>query len=110
MTKVRFVEACYQTVMRWDVESIAQENNFKVEDIDNMYVGKWVRLFIYLKNGEVHIVESNNSDLSDNTDWKYPLNELFLDEDLNIVNLEEEPDRDTQQDYLIQEVTNKNLN
>ena len=58
MTKVRFVEACYSSVMRWDVESIAEENNFKLEDIDYMYVGKWVRLFIYLKNREVHIVES----------------------------------------------------
>tara|TARA_R100001079_G_scaffold58598_1_gene29995 strand:- start:226 stop:561 length:336 start_codon:yes stop_codon:yes gene_type:complete len=111
MTKVRFVEAWYRTVMRWDLESIAQENNFKVEDIDNIYVAKWVTLFIYLKNGEVHTVESKDSDLYDNTDWKYPLDELFLDEDSNVINFEEEePNKDTQQDYLIQEVTNKNLN
>ena len=111
MTKVRFVEAWYRSVMRWDVESIAQENNFKVEDIDYIYVAKWATLFIYLKNGEVHTVESEDSVLYDNTDWKYPLDEVFLDEDSNVINFEEEqPDKNTQQDYLIQEVTNKNLN
>ena len=111
MTKVRFVEAYYNAIMRWDIESIAQENNFKLEDIDHMYVGKWVRLFIHLKNGEVHIVEAGNSDWYDYTDWKYPLSEFFLDENSKEVNFEEEePDRDTQENYLIQEVTNKNLN
>ena len=62
MTKVRFVEACYASIMRWDVESIAQENNFKLEDIDYMYVGKWVQLFIHLKDGEVCVVDSGDHD------------------------------------------------
>lgn len=110
MTKVRFVEACYSSVMRWDVESIAEENNFKLEDIDYMYVGKWVRLFIHLKDGEVYIVDSGDHDWYNYTDWKYPLEEIHLDENRIIVNLEEEPDKDTQQNYLIQEVTNNNLN
>ena len=112
MTKVRFVEAYYRTAMKWDIESIAQEYSFKVEDIENIEVGKWVRLFITMKNGEVYIVESGNSDWYDYTDWKWASDKVFLDEDRNIVSLEvkEDPDKDTQEDYLIQEVTNKNLN
>ena len=50
-TKVRYVEAKYDTTLSWDIEAIAEKNNFKMEEIDNVEVGKWTRLFITLKDG-----------------------------------------------------------
>ena len=34
MTKVRYVEAKYDTTLSWDIEAIAEKNNFKMEEID----------------------------------------------------------------------------
>ena len=53
MTKVRYVEAMYNTAITWDIEDIAERYDFKIEDIANMEVGKWVKLFITLKDGPI---------------------------------------------------------
>jgi len=44
MTKVRYVEAKYDSTFIWDIEDVAERNNFKLEDIEKLQVGKWVRL------------------------------------------------------------------
>ena len=36
MTKVRYVEAMYNTAITWDIEDIAERYDFKIEDIANM--------------------------------------------------------------------------
>ena len=35
MTKVRYVEAKYDSTFIWDIEDVAERNNFKLEDIEN---------------------------------------------------------------------------
>ncbi len=40
MTKVRYVEAKYDTTLSWDIEAIAEKNNFKMEEIEDIKVGK----------------------------------------------------------------------
>ena len=48
MSKVRYVEAMYNTAVTWDIEDIAERYDFKIEDIKNLEVGKWVKIFITL--------------------------------------------------------------
>jgi len=86
MTKVRYVEAKYDTTISWDIEEIAERNNFKIEEIDNIEVGKWVKLFITLKDGTV-IEEDGYSD--DTTDWKWADREGFYDKDWHSIDEEE---------------------
>ena len=78
MTKVRYVEAMYNTAITWDIEDIAERYDFKIEDIANMEVGKWVKLFITLKDGTV-IEEDGGT--GDSTDWKWADREGFYDKD-----------------------------
>ena len=68
MSKVRYVEAMYNTAVTWDIEDIAKRHKFKIEEIDNMEVGKWVKLFITLKDGTI-IAEDGGT--GDSTDWKW---------------------------------------
>ena len=77
MTKVRYVEAKYDTTLSWDIEAIAEKNNFKMEEIEDIKVGKWTRLFIYLKDGTQFWEDGNESDA---TDWKWAEHHSFYDE------------------------------
>jgi len=86
MTKVRYVEAMYKTAVTWDIEDIAKRYKFKIEEIDNIEVGKWVKLFITLKDGTI-IAE--DGDESDNTDWKWADREGFYDKDWQSIDEEE---------------------
>ena len=85
MTKVRYVEAMYKTSVTWDIEDIAESHDFKIEDIANMEVGKWVKLFITLKDGTV-IEEDGGT--GDSTDWKWSEHQSFYDE--NWLSIDEE--------------------
>ena len=86
MTKVRYVEAKYDTTLSWDIEAIAEKNNFKMEEIEDIKVGKWTRLFIYLKDGTV-IEEDGGT--GDSTDWKWADREGFYDKDWLSIDEEE---------------------
>ncbi len=81
MTDVRYVEAKYDTTIMWDIESIAEGEDFELEDIEKIEVGKWVELHIMLKDGRV-ITEQARPNL-DNTDWKWSVKDSYLDEDWN---------------------------
>ena len=86
MTKVRYVEAKYDTTLVWDIEDIAKRNNFKIEEIDKMEVGKWTRLFITLKDGTQFWEDGNESDA---TDWKWAEHQGFYDKDWLSIDEEE---------------------
>ena len=86
MTKVRYVEAKYDTTLSWDIEAIAEKNNFKMEEIDKIEVGKWTRLFIYLKDGTQFWEDGNESDA---TDWKWAEHQSFYDKDWFSIDEEE---------------------
>ena len=86
MTKVRYVEAKYDTTISWDIEEIAERNNFKIEEIDKIEVGKWVRLFITLKDGTIFQEDGNDSDA---TDWKWSSLDSYLDGDWMPIDEEE---------------------
>jgi hypothetical protein len=77
MTKVRYVEAKYDTTLSWDIEAIAEKNNFKIEEIAHIEVGKWVRLFITLKDGTIFSEDGNDTDA---TDWKWSSHQGYYDE------------------------------
>ena len=76
MTKVRYVEAKYDTTLSWDIEAIAEKNNFKMEEIAKIEVGKWTILFITLKDGTIFQEEGSDGDA---TDWKWAVHQGFYD-------------------------------
>ena len=86
MTKVRYVEAKYDTTLSWDIEAIAKKNNFKMEEIEDIKVGKWTRLFITLKDGTQFWEDGNESDA---TDWKWAEHQGFYDKDWLSIHEEE---------------------
>mgnify|MGYP001239760076 FL=1 len=86
MTKVRYVEAKYDTTLSWDIEAIAEKNNFEMEEIEDIKVGKWTRLFIYLKDGTQFWEDGNESDA---TDWKWAEHQGFYDKDWLSIDEEE---------------------
>ncbi len=81
MTDVRYVEAKYDTTIMWDIEDIARDKGFELEDIEKIEVGKWVELHVTLKDGRV-IIEQARPNL-DNTDWKWSVKDSYLDDDWN---------------------------
>tara|TARA_Y100000004_G_scaffold137626_1_gene155962 strand:+ start:487 stop:744 length:258 start_codon:yes stop_codon:yes gene_type:complete len=85
MTKVRYVEAKYDTTLSWDIEAIAEKNNFKMEEIDKIEVGKWTRLFITLKDGTQFWEDGNESDA---TDWKWSREDSFLNDRFEVIDYE----------------------
>ena len=86
MTKVRYVEAKYDTTLVWDIEDIAKRNNFKIEELDKMEVGKWTRLFITLKDGTQFWEDGSETDA---TDWKWAVHQGYYDKDWLSIDEEE---------------------
>tara|TARA_A200000159_G_scaffold51246_1_gene47335 strand:- start:982 stop:1251 length:270 start_codon:yes stop_codon:yes gene_type:complete len=86
MTKVRYVEARYDTTISWDIEDIAERNNFKIEEIDKIEVGKWVKIFITLKDGTIF---QEDGGTGDSTDWKWAEHQSFYDKDWLSIDEEE---------------------
>jgi len=87
MTKVRYVEAKYDTTITWYIEDIASDEGFELEDIEKIEVGKWVELHITLKDGRV-FTEQITPEL-DNSDWKWSSMDSYLDEDWNPIDEDE---------------------
>lgn len=85
-TKVRYVEARYDTTVSWDIEDIAERNNFKIEEIDKIEVGKWVKIFITLKDGTIF---QEDGGTGDSTDWKWAEHQSFYDKDWLSIDEEE---------------------
>ncbi len=87
MTKVRYVEAKYDTTIMWDIERIAEYEGFEFEDIEKVEVGKWAALHITLKDGT--FISTQMTPELDNTDWKWSSMDSYLDEDWNPIDEDE---------------------
>ena len=87
MTKVRYVEAKYDTTIMWDIERIAESEGFALEDIEKVEVGKWVELHITLRDGT--FISKQITPNLDNTDWKWSSTNSYLDEDWNTIDEDE---------------------
>ncbi len=58
---VRYVEMTFDHTITFDIEEIANANNFIPSDIEEVECGKWARLSITLKDGRV-VEEEGNMD------------------------------------------------
>jgi len=81
--KIINIEAVYETTLSWSLESIAEKEGFKVEDIDEIEIGKYTTLYISLKNGTSFNIDADIN--GHETDYKYPKEEFYFDKDWNIV-------------------------
>ena len=53
ITNIRYVEMTYDHTITFDIEEIANANNFLTRDIEEVECGKWAKLWITLKDGRV---------------------------------------------------------
>ena len=79
MNKVRYVEARYETRIRYDLDDIAERYGFNVDDIISVDVGKWTGLEVRLKDGNCFY--SSYTPNGDETDWKWATEESFYGRD-----------------------------
>lgn len=79
MNKVRYVEARYETRIRYDLDDIAERYGFNVDDIISVDVGKWTGLEVRLKDGSSFY--NSYTPNGDETDWKWATEESFYGRD-----------------------------
>ena len=80
--KVRYVEMTYDHTIQFDIQEIANANNFVPGDIEEIECGKWAKLNITLKDGRV--IEEDGC-FHGETDLKWAEREAFYDENYNEV-------------------------
>tara|TARA_B110000503_G_scaffold50384_1_gene81629 strand:- start:56 stop:319 length:264 start_codon:yes stop_codon:yes gene_type:complete len=73
---VRFVEMTYDHTIAFDIQEIADANNFITNDIEALECGKWAHLHITLKDGRI-ITEDGF--VSAETDLKWASEEHLYD-------------------------------
>jgi len=78
ITKIRYVEMTYDHTINFDIQEIADANQFVLGDIKEIECGKWTKLNITLKDGRV-IEEDGYGE----TDFKWASIENFYDENYN---------------------------
>ena len=82
ITKIRHVEMTYDHTIHFDIQEIADANNFAPGDIEAIVCGKWAKLNITLKDGRV--VEEDGCFYGE-TDMKLASTENCYDENYNEV-------------------------
>ena len=82
ITKIRHVEMTYDHTIHFDIQEIANANNFALDDIEVIECGKWAKLNITLKDGRV--IEEDGS-FHGEVDMKWADTENFYDKDYNEV-------------------------
>ena len=80
--KVSYVEMSYNHTISFDIQEIANANNFAPGDIEAIECGKWAKLNITLKDGRV--IEEDGSFYGE-VDMKWADTENFYDKDYNEV-------------------------
>ena len=80
--KIINIEAHYCTTLHWDMEDIAKQEGFKLEEVESVQVGKWAKLFIDLKNGKTIRIDPP---LDQSTDFKWSEGEGYYDKDWHLV-------------------------
>ena len=79
---VRFVEMTYDHTISFDIQEIADANNFVTDDIKEVECGKWAHLHITLKDGRVITEDGCNYG---EVDMKWASAEYFYDKNYNEV-------------------------
>ena len=80
ITKIRHVEMTYNHSIHFDIQEIADANNFEIADIAEIECGKWAKLNITLKDGRV--IEEDGC-FHGEADLKWANSEDFYDKDYN---------------------------
>ena len=79
MNKIKYVEAKYETRIRYDLDDIAERYGFNVDDIISVELGKWTGIQVRLKDGNSFY--SSYTPNGDETDWKWAVEESFYGKD-----------------------------
>jgi len=77
---VRYVEMTFDHTISFDIQEIADANNFVTDDIKEVECGKWAKLNITLKDGRV--IEEDGCFYGE-TDMKWASTENFYDGSYN---------------------------
>ena len=72
------LQANYHVSLQFDVEEIEKDLNIKWEDVEEWFV-KYTGLKLKMKNGDTLELD-RDFDMNHYTDWKWPEEELELDE------------------------------
>jgi hypothetical protein len=82
ITKIRHVEMTFDHTIAFDIQEIANSNNFEIADIAEIECGKWAHLHITLKDGRVITEDGCNYG---EVDMKWASAEYFYDKNYNEV-------------------------
>ena len=82
VTEIRHVQMTYEHTIHFDIQEIADANNFALGDIEAIECGKWAKLNITLKDGTV--IEEDGSFCGE-VAMKWANTETFYDENYNEV-------------------------
>ena len=77
ITEICHVEMSYNHTINFDIQELADSNNFAPGDIEAIECGKWAKLNITLKDGRV--IEEDGSFYGE-VDMKWASTENFYDE------------------------------
>jgi hypothetical protein len=80
--KIHHVEMTFDHTIAFDIQEIANSNNFEIADIAEIECGKWAHLHITLKDGRVITEDGCNYG---EVDMKWASAEYFYDENYNEV-------------------------
>jgi len=81
---VRFVEMTFDHTIQFDIQEIADANNFITNDIKAVECGKWAHIHIILKDGR--IVTTDGCHYGE-TDMKWASEEHLYDENFGELNV-----------------------
>ena len=79
---VRYVEMTFDHTISFDIQEIADANNFVTDDIKEVECGKWAHLHITLKDGRIITEDGCNYG---EVDMKWASEEHLYDENYNHV-------------------------
>ena len=79
-SKARFVEAKYVSAVSYDIKEVEKDLGISWKDVEEFWV-KWCRLFIRMKDGTLHEVYGEPSDV----DWKRPFKTNLLDDTYTVI-------------------------
>jgi len=81
ITNIRYVEMTYDHTITFDIDEIANANNFLTRDIEEVECGKWAKLKITLKDGRV--IEEDGCFYNSTPELKWADREAFYDGSYN---------------------------
>ena len=84
ITNIRFVEMTYDYTITFDIDEIANANNFIPSDVEAVECGKWAHLHITLKDGRVITEDGCNYG---EVDMKWASEEHLYDKNYGEINV-----------------------